>query len=161
VESILLVLAVTDRYTRFIYEDREGEAALPATLRLFLGQSRLAVLGSGSITAEARAKALTLAERTLARGHIVGLAAGNDLGPAHENGLLEDLEELAKSTSASLLPVFCNGDNPPPHPHSLVHHANQVRVVIGRVLPANTPPEALRAQLTSLAESLAEPTPKP
>jgi MFS family permease len=158
VESILLVLAVTDRYTRFIYEDKAGEAALPATLRLFLWQSRLAVLGPGSTTPEARAKALALAERTLARGNIVGLAAGNDLGPDHENGLLEDLEELAKPTSASLLPVFCDGDHPPPHPHSMIHHANQVRVVIGRTIPADTPPETLRSQLTRLAEGLAEPT---
>jgi hypothetical protein len=147
IESCLQVLAVTDRYTRFVFEESPSRAALPTALRLFLWQSRLADLPPDEATAEDREKVRARVLRALAWEQVVAVTANGTNADVDRAGFLD---EISQRTPAVVVPVFSDLDVPGSDTSG--SRSRRVRVVIGAPLPPGTPAVLVRAEIHRLAE---------
>jgi MFS family permease len=143
-EDCLLVLASTDRYTRFILLERErnGSGLLGSLAR----RTEVTALAPDTSTPEAWDRALERAARSLDRGNLVGLTADGEASAQQAERLLQDLRARAP---ALVVPVYCGTL---PSEDGSANGAQPVRVVIGQPARSEATPEEIRQTIRLLGE---------
>ncbi len=146
-EDCMLVLAATDRFTRFILLESPRDTSPPPLLRYLARQTGLLALGPKAIPPSAWDYALSQASRALDAGDMVGLTVESD-PPAPEADKF--LPDLLLRKQAVILPVYCG---------TAAHLANgqpepvrRVRVVIGHPLQPEVPFSEVRKAIHVLGE---------
>jgi MFS family permease len=141
-EQCLEVLSGTDRYTRFLYVDRNGAAPLPRWLKYAVKRTRLAQLDQESVLSPEGWDFLAgNAVDFLRSGAILGIQG---VTAAVEPAVERFLCEVHKKQPAILLPVYCGS------PGQGSKYAHLVRIVIGKPLPPLSPVKVIRAEIDSL-----------
>jgi MFS family permease len=146
-EDCMLVLASTDRFTRFILLESPRDTRPPPLLRYLARRTGLLALGPKAIPVSAWDYALRQASRALDEGHMVGLTVESDPPIPEADKFLPD---LLLRKRAVILPVYCGtaahlADGQP----ELVR---RVRVVIGHPLQPEVPFSEVRRAIYVLGE---------
>jgi hypothetical protein len=146
-EDCMLVVAATDRFTRFILLESPRETRPPPLLRYLARQTGLLALGPKTIPPNAWDYALRQASRALDEGHMVGLTAESDPPVPEADRFLPD---LLVRRQAVILPVYCGTaahlGNGQPEP------VRRVRVVIGHPMQPQVPFSEVRKAIHILGE---------
>jgi MFS family permease len=147
-QDCMLVLAATDRFTRFVLlESATDEGPRRPLLRFLARRTGLVVL-RGTIHAARWERALASANRTLDKGDLLGLTAESaELAqPA-----AKFLQDLLGRKRATLLPVYCGSADPAPHADGWFG-VRRMRVVIGHPLPPLVSVGEVRQAIRALGE---------
>jgi len=146
-EQCLEVLSGTDRYTRFIYVDRNGETPMPGWLRHATRQTQLARVSLKDAGPGGWDKIVDPAVRFLRKGNILGLQAVDALAEPELERLLAN---ILKEQPAVLLPVYCGKPGEEPAPGHSGLKSRPVNIIIGRPLPPQSPGKVIRAEIVNL-----------
>jgi MFS family permease len=145
-ETCMQVVAVTDRFTRFVLFESDRKEKPPPLLRYLARRTGLIALPATGTSQEELIKALDRATRTLHEGNLVGVTADGE-GPTQDKTQL--LHELRTRTSATVVPVYCGG---------LARHDGQSKarrwrqVIIGSPLRPEASADEVRESIHRLAE---------
>jgi MFS family permease/1-acyl-sn-glycerol-3-phosphate acyltransferase len=146
-EDCMLVVAATDRFTRFILLESPRDTRPPPLLRYLARQTGLLALGPKAIPASAWNYALNQASRALDEGHMVGVTVESNPPVPEADRFLPD---LLMRKRAVILPVYCGTaahlGNGQPEP------VRRVRVVIGHPLRPEVPFSEVRKAIHVLGE---------
>jgi MFS family permease len=144
IESCLQVLTVTDRFTRFVLLDDNGEHRPSSLMRLIVRNTSLALLHPSQTPPEQWDEALDRAVKILDEDEVVGLPA---TGYGQVPEVDDFLQRLEKRHRAVIVPVYYAGPDPRDR------EVQRVKVVIGPPLPPETSARLVRCEIERLAQN--------
>jgi 1-acyl-sn-glycerol-3-phosphate acyltransferase len=142
------VLAATDRFTRLVLLEGEGDGGPRRPLLRFLARrTGLVELRPDQHNGARWEKALHKASRTLAKGDLLALTVDSSHMPDRAECFLQ---ELMRRRPATVLPVFCGTAAPDRGLSEKVFHVQRMRVVIGHPMRADASVDEVRRQIRAL-----------
>src|SRR5262249_54362294 len=103
-ETCMQVVTATDRFTRFVLLESDPDEKPPWLLRYLARRTGLVALQPTGETQKAWDRALAKAAKALGQGHLIGITAD---GRSTNLQMVNLLQELRRSFSTPILPVYC------------------------------------------------------
>ncbi len=143
----VLVVSAIDRFARFVAPAAGGGDRFLRTVAL---QTGVMITAGPKVRLSPEDNALARGLMTLGQGNVLGLSLAEeytaDIRQPGSGAHL--LTELRAKVPAAILPVYC-GEHPA-HPDAIHHPERHTYVVIGELLPSDTPLEKIRTAVAAL-----------
>ena len=152
-QDCMLVLAATDRYTRFVLVETDEDDEPRPLLRYLARQTGMIVLRGGAIDSQAWDNTRQIAGQTLLSGDVLGLTVENP-GLSHETARL--FQALAGQNGAILLLVFCGSPAKKNEPAAHSRGGKSIRVVIGRPMAPTSSVDDVRQAIKILRDWISQ-----
>jgi MFS family permease len=146
-EKCMQVITATDRFTRFVLLESNGDEEPSGLLRYLARRTGLVSLRPAADPPEAWDRALAKAAKALGQGHLLGLTAESQVSAAEVDKFLQELRALM---SVPVVPVYC-GSLAPPDPGT-APHVQRVRVVIGQAMRPDASVDEIRRRIRLLGD---------
>jgi hypothetical protein len=153
-QECMMVLAATDRYTRFVLLESAADDAPRPLLRFLARRTGLVALKPGKLVAKTWERALNKAMDTLVTGNVLAVTVDSQEMPREAAEFLREV--LNRMPGVTLVPVFTD-TAPFVHPESGgFFSSRRVRVVIGPAMSPSASAEEVRQAIRGLGEWLRE-----